>query len=305
MPRVTVVTAAYNASGYIAETIESVLRQSYQDFDFIVVDDGSSDTTAEVVRRFEPRVTLIQQPNTGAGGARNAGFEVATGEYIAIVDADDLWSPDKLGQQVELMDAHPDAGLCYTDCSSIDEHGSPLKRSMIAAHPPLTCLALLTSFNPIVTSSVLYRRRFLEARPFRLDLAPAEDFHVHLKVLWRSEAAGMFMDKPLVQYRMWSGSIMRRTGEWERGRIGLKTVDAFVDDMGVEKPLPLSMARKARAYAYYLWAWVCIESNERSGFALKALVRATAMNPMLACLALKQVAKLSASRLGLLKGPRQ
>jgi len=301
MPRVTVVTAALNASEYIAETIQSVLQQTYRDFEYVVIDDGSSDDTVEVVSRFGPRVTLVQQRNSGVGGARNRGFEIAAGEYVAVVDADDVWAPDKLEQQVCSMDASPQAGVCYTDCSSMGADGSVLEESMIVTHPPLDCLALMTSFSPIVTSSVMYRRELLEARPYRLDLALAEDFYVHLKALWRSRGYALFIDEPLVRYRKWDGSTLRKAGGWERGKMGLKSVEAFIEDMSHEDPLSPRMIRDGIAFQHFLWAWYCIESGERLGFALHELQRAAFQDPGLSGLAIRQVVKLMASRAGMLR----
>ena len=291
MPRVTVVTAAYNAAPYITETIESVLSQTFTDFDYIVVDDGSSDATPEIIARYASRITSIRQPNAGEGAARNRGFELASGEYIAIVDADDVWAPEKLERQVAAMDAHPEAGLCYTNGCSIRADGSVLEVSLAPPHPRLTCLRAMTGRNPIVTSSVMYRRQFLEKRPYS-NLAVGADFHVHLKVLWRSGEHSVFVDEPLVSYRVVDTSVLRRTDAWERGRLTLKAVMTFLGDMRAEKPVPVRVARRGIAFSRFMWAWCCIDARTRYRFALGQLVRAVLGDPTLAWRASRQVVKL-------------
>ena len=103
---VSIITPVYNGEKYISETIESVIRQTYLDWEMIVVDDGSKDGSAAIVRRYaekESRITLLQQPNGGSASARNNGIRYANGQYIALLDSDDLWDPDFLKSQLVLM----------------------------------------------------------------------------------------------------------------------------------------------------------------------------------------------------------
>jgi len=100
-PRVSVVIPAYNAERFLAEAIESVLAQAYEPLEIIVVDDGSTDATAAITRRFAPAVVCIGQPNAGIGAARNRGVDAAGGELLAFLDADDLWTPGRLRRQVD------------------------------------------------------------------------------------------------------------------------------------------------------------------------------------------------------------
>lgn len=299
MARVTVVTAAYNAAPYIAETIESVLAQTYSDFDYVVVDDGSTDGTADIIARYAQLVTSIHQQNAGEGAARNRGFEIADGDYVAIVDADDVWAPDKLERQVAAMDQRdPDAGLCYTNATSIQADGTTLEMAMIMPHGPLTCLMAVTGEHPIVASSVLFRRRYLESRPYR-NLPVAADFHVNLKVLWRSSERAIFIDEPLVRYRVVDTSVLRQVDPWERGRSTLKAIETFIDDMRMEKPLPRNLERRGIAWAHFQWGWYCIDGRVAYGPATRQLLHALLGDWRLSERVARQFVKMGLNRTGL------
>ena len=292
MARVTVVTAAFNAADYIEATIESVLAQTYADFEYIVVDDGSTDATPEIIARYGARVSSIRQSNAGEGAARNRAFEVAAGDYVAIVDADDVWAPEKLSRQVAAMDADPRAGLCYTNGRMLSGDGTVLKSMMVPRHRPLTCLTALTGHNPIVTSSVMYRRRFLERRPYG-SLPIAADFHVHLKVLWRAGEHSVFLDEPLFGYRFMDSSVTRKVDPSERGRHTLEAVEDFIAEMERERPVTPEVRRRGTAYAYYQWAWYCIDACQHRGFAARKLCAAAAMDWRLIPTVSRQFAKMA------------
>ncbi|MCG2739675.1 MAG: glycosyltransferase [Syntrophaceae bacterium] len=115
MPVVSVVIPTFNRSGFIIEAIESVYAQTFGDFDVIVVDDGSNDGTAEIVSEKFPLIEVIIQKNRGVSAARNVGINHSKGKYIAFLDSDDLWLPEKLQAQVDFFRENPDISICQTE----------------------------------------------------------------------------------------------------------------------------------------------------------------------------------------------
>src|SRR5690606_10598745 len=130
---VSVIVPAFNAAGYIEDTCLSVLAQTYTALELIVVDDGSTDATANIVAAIaesDRRVRLLRQQNSGVANARNAGIAAASGEFVAPLDADDIWDPRKIERQVRrLQEAGDDAGLAYCWWVWIDTGGRVLDRS--------------------------------------------------------------------------------------------------------------------------------------------------------------------------------
>jgi teichuronic acid biosynthesis glycosyltransferase TuaG len=129
IPLVSVIICVFNAERYIGACLRSVLAQTYPHFELIVVNDASTDgTIAEVQKFHDSRIRIVHLPTTSGGPAvpRNRGGDVATGKYLAFLDADDLWLPEKLEKQVALMEAHPEYGYTHTACWKIDEHGTRL-----------------------------------------------------------------------------------------------------------------------------------------------------------------------------------
>jgi glycosyltransferase involved in cell wall biosynthesis len=113
IPRVSVIIPAYNAEKFVLEAIQSVAAQDYPAIEVLLIDDGSSDRTTELVQQSAPWVQVIKQPNAGAGAARNTGLRCATGEFICYLDADDGWFPGKLKAQVDYLSRHGDVGAVY------------------------------------------------------------------------------------------------------------------------------------------------------------------------------------------------
>jgi glycosyltransferase involved in cell wall biosynthesis len=163
-PLVTVVTPAYNVAWCIRRAIDSVLAQDYRARELIVVNDGSTDDTAQVLASYGSAVTVLHQENRGMSAARNAAIRAAAGAYIAFLDADDWWMPEKLSQQVALMQSRPDIGFCSTAARVEDPQGRLLNHWRCRAHRP-EILETLFAENAAIAggcSAVLVRRGLLE-----------------------------------------------------------------------------------------------------------------------------------------------
>lgn len=125
--KVSVITPVYRAERYVADTLRSLLNQTYRNFEAIIVDDGSPDRSIEICKQFQdPRIKIVRQENRGLPAARNAGIRNATGDYISILDADDLWVPEKLEKHVKHLNSSPEVGLSFSYSQFIDADGHPI-----------------------------------------------------------------------------------------------------------------------------------------------------------------------------------
>ncbi len=129
MPRVSVVIPTYDRADRVQEAVDSVLAQTYRDFEIVVVDDGSTDETGRALARYGDRIRYLWQHNRGAGAARNAGIAASGGELIAFLDSDDLYLPQRLEVAVAVLDAHPSFGANYVDARILDASGRLWVRS--------------------------------------------------------------------------------------------------------------------------------------------------------------------------------
>jgi len=161
--RVSVVMSAYNAERYVRAAVGSILSQTFSDFELVVIDDGSRDGTGEILAGYgDPRIRVIRQVNRGLIASLNLGIELARGEFIARMDADDVAYPRRLERQVAFLDANPDVGMVGTAYDEIDERGSVIgHRCHPTEHEALR--RALIRYNPFFHSSVMIRRSVLEA----------------------------------------------------------------------------------------------------------------------------------------------
>lgn len=190
-PLVSIIVPAFNAAETLAETVESILGQTYAPIELIVVDDGSTDGTATVARGFEPRLRYVHQQNSGGCAIpRNTGLLHSRGEFIAFMDADDLMTPDRIGRQVDFLKRHPGVGVVFSDYRNFSIDGDH-PASHFSTCRQLTAKLdgreelvlddvreLLADENFGIASSFLMRRSLLESVPgFEPTLRACEDFH--------------------------------------------------------------------------------------------------------------------------------
>jgi glycosyltransferase involved in cell wall biosynthesis len=257
---VSVIIPAFNASQYIGESIESALRQTHKQIEIIVVDDGSIDATAQVARDFGDKVHVISQDNAGCSAARNTGAQFATGTYVAFLDADDLWEPNKLTAQ--LVAISPQDGFSYTERRNFGDLGalSELQSDSVKQHSGNVFRELLTEGNFVTTSSVLMPRAwFLELGGFNPQLTVAEDWELWLRSAKLRPVS--FCSQPLVRYRVHAGNISQnnvRMMHEAQNRIidsSLQTLDRSVENRELYRLARLRSAEVSTFFAANAGQW--------------------------------------------------
>lgn len=214
-PAVSVVIPTYNYARFIERAIVSVLAQTHRPAEVIVVDDGSTDETAGVVERYEPRVRYLRQENSGVSAARNAGVNASTGELVAFLDADDEWVPNKLELQVEALTGRPEAGLVACGVEEIDVDGRPLGQRLDGYGGWVAeDLLLMKQVLPMIGATAVIPRRVLETvGAFDTRLSTSADWELGVRIARRFEI--IFLPQPLVRYRIHQGGMHLNVGKME------------------------------------------------------------------------------------------
>ena len=193
---VTVVIPAYNSKDLIGTALDSVLRQTYTPVETIVVDDGSTDGTGDWVRAQYPAIRVVRIPNQGPSSARNQGIHLATGKYVAFLDADDEWHSGKLEAQMSVMERYPEIGLVATDWIRTAQFESVPKDLPIS----WISYADMLKLNRFQTSTVLIRKDLVDSlEGFDAQVDGAEDWDLWLRASAKTRIGKI--DYPLVMYR--------------------------------------------------------------------------------------------------------
>lgn len=201
-PLVSIILPTYNGAPFLPESVESILAQTYNPYEVIIVDDGSTDNTKEVLKPFAQKIRYINlEQNKGLPVARNTGIRLAQGEYIAFIDADDLWLPEKLQTNVEYFGRHPDVGMVYSGHTNIDEKGRTLNGGVKKRLPSgKIFFQLYSEQNFIIPSSVVVRKEVFETTGlFDEQLVNCQDWDMWLRIAFYFKIEGI--NEPLVKYR--------------------------------------------------------------------------------------------------------
>lgn len=236
MKTVSVIIPVYKVEKYVAATVKSVLEQTYTDFELLIIDDGSPDQSIEICQQFtDPRIKIIRQENRGVAAARNTGIRSSEGKYIALLDADDLWLPEKLEKHVEHLNNSPDVGVSYSRSAFIDEVDNPLGIYQMSKLKNITPLDLLCR-TPIGNGSVaVIRKEVFEAIKFQdnlygtvedfyfnddRQLHPSEDVECWLRIAIKTDWKIEGLSEPLTLYRVNSGGfsaqLTKKLNSWEK-----------------------------------------------------------------------------------------
>lgn len=211
MPRVSITIPTFNSARFLGRAIDTALYQTYTDYEVIVVDDGSTDGTRDLVTQFGDKIRYVYQDNRGLSSARNLALSHARGEFIAYLDADDMWYPGKLEKQVEFLDAHKECGFVHSEFALIDEADSVIHRRFNLETqretPEGYCTLSLLRQCHIRIPTVLERRACFE-RVGRFDgrLKACQDYLHWIRVAMEGMAIG-YIAEPLVMYRRTANSL--------------------------------------------------------------------------------------------------
>lgn len=218
-PLISVIIPAFNSEKTIRETIETVLNQTFSNFEIIVINDGSEDLTLNVVNSIkDPRIKVFSYTNSGVSASRNRGIAQAAGEFISFLDADDLWTADKLEAQLKALQENPQAGVAYSWVDSIDENNKYLRASSCCTasgdvYPTLLKGNILANgSNPLVRAQALR-----EVGEFNQSLTPAEDWDMYLRLASRYHFIAV--PSPQILYRITSTSASGNVFKMEAGSL--------------------------------------------------------------------------------------
>jgi glycosyltransferase involved in cell wall biosynthesis len=248
-PRVSVVMATYNYGQFITYAIQSVVNQTFTDWELVIVDDGSKDDTSNVVERHlsDQRIRYYFQPNRGQPHAKNAGIGLSRGQLIAFLDADDAWLPTKLAKQVRLFDNDPDLGVVYSRRFVMDAFGKVLTEELRdMARGDVLKEAIQRTIPPF--SSTLVRREVFEnVGMFDESIPVAIDYDLWLRVALKYRFD--YVDEPLLLYRTGHANLSKRSVE--RLEIVLhRILPKFLSDDSVKERVGNKAIRGAYAAVY-------------------------------------------------------
>ena len=236
MPNVSVIIHTYNNEKFIVETIESVLNQTYKDYEIIVVDDGLVDGTRDVLMPYMQKIRYHYKENGGIASAKNAGIGLSQAEFVAFLDHDDLWVPDKLQLQMEHFNENPQIGLVYAKYTSFRD-GKELRTKPENGYSGWIFKELLSK-SFIQTSTVVVKRECLDAvGPYDETFSLGDEYDMFLRIAQKFQCG--FVDKGLTRYRVHDTNASNNDFLFDNENLGVykKVYNNFTDIDGVEKKI--------------------------------------------------------------------
>ncbi len=249
MPKISVVITVYNRTQCIIQAIQSVLAQTYRDFEIIVVDDGSNIDIKETLKPYQGKIKFIYQENRGLAAARNTGIRHAQGEYIAFLD-DDLWAPQKLEVQIPILENNPDLGFVCSEVLAMDEKGNVLAKWRKFGDWELQdTFEDLYEGNFVHVPTVVARKDCLQAiGGFDESLRSTEDYECWLRLAKRYRF--LYINQPLAKYRLHSQQVSKNPDLYDlRIRNNIKVL--MKEEIAGELSFVKKHIRKAKVYYQY------------------------------------------------------
>jgi glycosyltransferase involved in cell wall biosynthesis len=284
-PTVTVIITTFNRSALVVEAIESVLAQTYRDFEIIVVNDGSTDDTRAVLARYGDRIRCIHQANAGLNAARNAAIDIARGTYFALLDDDDLWEPGKLELSVKLIERFPSVGFVFSNFAILRDGRRVTRDGLRTWHRDVRDWSEIFAARHALTAADL---GLANAPAERIEVFEGDIYEASLPAPWVLPAAGM-VRRSAVPTGLRFNAADPTCGDWEYfARLSRHAGCVFVDvDAAINRshedavrltrlPRPLQLARRV-AMIERLW---CTDTAcmARSGARVTATLRECLMN---------------------------
>lgn len=243
-PLVTIVTPTYNQAKYLRETVDSVLGQSYAQIEYIVIDDGSTDGTGEIVKNLPQGVVTMSQPNSGQAATLNRGWAMAKGKYLTYLSSDDLLYPEAISKIVTFLEANPNAMCAYPDCDLIDSQSRVVKRNVCR---PFDLDELIVRQECYIGPGAVFRKSgFERVGGWRTDLKLGPDREFWMRLARIGDIA--FVAQTLAGYRLHTGSISYSE---ITEAVGLEFIQVVEDYFSAPETLPTTLAdRKFEALGY-------------------------------------------------------
>ena len=259
-PAISVIIPTYNCDRYLSQAIDSVLNQTIEDYELVVIDDGSTDNTAQVMKQYEAdksirqhrqqSIRYIRQSNQGVAVARNHGIQLARGQLVAFLDADDWLVPTKLQHQWAIFEARPDVGMVHSGWQRVDAQGQML----MDVKPWLDCphldLEQWLQWKPVLPSAMMFRKEWLfKADGFDPHFPPAEDTDLVLR-LAAMGCQTAWLEEITVYYRQHDESAMHK------GLPQARSLSAVINQFFRRSDLPPAIRRGERNTRFATWIWI-------------------------------------------------
>ncbi len=292
MKNISVIIPTYNSEKTIKHTIESVLNQIYTDFELLVINDDSKDSTLDIISQFhDPRIKIFSYPHAGGNVSRNRGLSHAVGEFVSFLDADDIWTPDKLASQIQALQENPQAAVAYSWTDYIDENGEFLLSGVhITANGNIYEQLLVSNFLENGSNPLIRKNALIELGGFDESLTAGQDWDMWLRLAQKFN----FIAVPTVQilYRKSPNSLSANLARQEKACLqvldkalntsskelqhlrskSLANLYKYLTCKALEKPLNRQKAWKA---AIFLWKYFINDSSrlQRINLIFKILLK--------------------------------
>lgn len=273
-PLVTIITPTYNRSEFILEAVESVIKQSYPHFEFLIVDDGSTDNTVELLQPYlkDERVRLFQQENRGQSVARNVALADAAGEFICFLDSDNYWPLDKLESQIRIFEKHPEVDVLYGDNVIINEQGKEISRKNMSRYSGRIAARMIQDNCVAMNTTMARRRCFDEMGGMSGKRRVADDYDLWLRFSARYE----FRYEP--EYWAWYRVMEDQISSDKTQRF--KVNEAIIHDFRREYPEALSTRDFDKGFAhFYIRKGRYLGATGEKAAGLKEIVKALKYAP--------------------------